>query len=89
MAFGGEMDENVDGMLAQQPLDEGRVANIADHQFGTRHIGDGRAVACVGQCVEHDEPVAGMPRTPIMQEISADKASATGHKQISQASVPL
>jgi hypothetical protein len=57
MAFGGEVDDRGDAAVAQQGFDQRGIADVAFHQFGLFHPGDGGAVAGIGQAIEHDHAV--------------------------------
>ena len=76
-------------MLAEQSFDQGRVADIADDQLGIGRALQRRAVAGIGQRVEHDNPVVGVMRIPVVDEVAADKAGPAGKEQTSQAALPL
>ena len=82
--LGGKMHDGVEPLLAQQPLDEGRIADVALHEAVFRTLcgrGQIRDIAGIGQRVEHHHAIPRVPGQPVMHEIRADEAGAAGNEQ--------
>ncbi len=63
MAFGGEVGDGVDGVLAQQPVHQRPVANVAPHEQVPGRIGQVAQVvqrAGVSQQIESDDAEVGV-----------------------------
>ena len=82
-----EVHDGVDALGAQEILDERGVADAAvnETQLGT-FLGarQSREIAGIRQRIEDDEPLARMPRQPVMHEIRTDEAGASGDEQATQ-----
>jgi hypothetical protein len=80
--LGREVDDGVDRPLAEDPLDELAVGNVAlDEADPVLDVGEVAPLTGVREDVEHDDVVAGMPREPVADEIRADEAGAAGDEQ--------
>ena len=68
--------------LGEQPINEGRVGDVALHEAHPvlREPRQRRAVARVGQLVEHRHVVVGV-RDDVVDEVGADESGAAGHEQ--------
>ena len=84
MAFGGEMHQRADAVVAKQAFDERRVPDVADDELGFRP-GKAGAVAGIGQRVEHDDCVIGVSGFPMPDKIGPDEAGSAGDEQVSHA----
>ena len=75
------MHDGVEALIAQQPFDEPRIANVTldETQIGVIlhgiQIGE---VASIGERIEHYQLLARVLLEPVMNEIGADKSGATG-----------
>ncbi len=76
----GEVDDDVDRVLLERPLDQLAVRDVAlDQRDAVRHV---LAHAGVREQVEDDDVVAGMPVEPVADEVRADEAGAAGDEQV-------
>ncbi len=74
-----EVHHQPDAFAGQQLLDRGLVADVTvDEGDAPVDIGEGAAVAGVGQRVEDDDPVVGSGVEPVPDEVGADEAGAAG-----------
>ncbi len=85
MALGGEVGDGVDGVLAQQPIHQRPVADVALHEAMPGRIGQLAQVverAGVSQRVEGDDAEVGVGRQQVADEVAADEAGAAGHQHV-------
>ncbi len=80
--LGGEVDHDIDLVLAQQRLDQLAVADVAVHE-GDRFqdVGEVLAAARVGQGVQGDHLVSRVVLTPVADEVRPDEPGGPGHQQ--------
>src|SRR6267378_1305251 len=84
MRLGGEVHEGVDPFLTQQARHEGPIADVAVYESKpglALEWREAHPVACIGERIENDQPVARVPAKPVMHEIGPDETSATGYEQ--------
>ena len=84
VALGGEMDDGVDEMAAQQLLGQRLVANVAMHEMevaGAFKSGEIVALAGISERIEHDDGVSRMLTPPVMGEIRTNEAGSSGNQQ--------
>jgi hypothetical protein len=80
MGFGGEMYDRIEALIRQQHFHSAGIADVAVHEAKSRMIPyrlQAREVACVRQCIQHNQPGLRMSAQPMMNEIAADKAGAS------------
>ena len=77
--LGREVDDDVDLMLEQDVLDEVDIGDVRlDERNPLLRALEVGAVACVGQEVERDDRVVGMPLEPVVDEVGADEPGRAG-----------
>jgi len=85
MALGGEVDDAVDLILFQQFGYQGLVTDISAHKMIAALIGQSLQVvggACIGEFVEVNNLYIAVIGEHIAYVVAADKACATGDKNI-------
>ena len=85
MAFGGEVGDGVDGVLAQQPIHQWPVADVALNEGMPGGIGQLAQVVQrtgIGQQVKGDDAGVRLGRQQVADEIAADETSAAGHQYV-------
>ena len=85
VALGGEMDEGVNLVFAQQAVHQPPVANIAldeDMPGGIGQIAQVVQRTGVGQQVEVDDADFGIGDQQMANEIAADETGAAGHQHV-------
>ena len=84
MAFCGKVHDGLYAAIGYQPFDKGRVADVAFNQVHTepRQIG---GITGIGQRIQHGDPVIGMMRSPVVDEIGAYEPGAASDEQFSHA----
>src|SRR5665213_4534529 len=83
MRLGGEMHQSVKLLLNQQFLDRCGVADVSVNESQFRAGLDGFEICQIPricQRIEDHQPASGMLLEPIMYEIRADEAAATGNQ---------
>src|SRR5205823_7960423 len=75
----GEVDDDVDLVLAEDVLDDVEVRDVGlDERHAIVDRLEVRSVARVRQEVERDDAVVGMTFGPVMDEVRADEAGSSG-----------
>ena len=91
MGLGGEVDDEVDVLFAHDRFDGPGVAQVSMDKPEVRaglDGGEAGAVAGIGQRVEHHDPVAGVPRQPVLGEVGAKETGAAGDQHTPQGRQP-
>src|SRR5205814_9237884 len=78
--LGGEVDDDLDPLLAEQALDKLAVADVPLNEAHVQSVEVAR-VARVREEVERDDVVVRMPPEPPVDEVRADEAGGAGDKE--------
>jgi hypothetical protein len=79
--LGREVDDRVDRLVPEQPLDEVGVPDVTvDEVDPVLDVLEIPPFARVREEVEHDDAVVGMSREPVAHEVGADEARATRYE---------
>src|SRR5580700_1711763 len=88
MRFRRKVHNCIELFVAQQLLDERRIADVAVYEakfrassgrFQIRHI------AGVGQGIQHHNPLPGMLSQPVMYKVRSDESGAAGDEELRHA----
>ena len=79
--LGGEVDDDVDLLLREQPLGSSRSPMSPSTSRSASTSARVRAVAGVRQEVEDDDVVVRMPLEPVADEVRADEAGSAGDEE--------
>lgn len=85
MAFGGEVDDGIDEVFAQQPIHQRSITDVALNKGMPGRVGEIAQIvrrAGIGQQVEIDNVDIGVGRQQVADEIAADEAGAAGHQHV-------
>src|SRR5690606_15540674 len=83
--LGGEVDDGVDVVLAEEPLDERAVLHLAVHEGvarGVREAFEVAEAAGVGERVERDDARGRRPAEEPADEVGADEPGAAGDEDV-------
>ena len=79
--LGGEVNDRVESVAREDLLDERLVADVAVDEGDRTALfqrGDGRLVAGIGECVQHDDDIARVALGPETHEVRADETGSAG-----------
>ena len=92
MALRREMDDRSNLVLANQPLNQILITNIAMNEMhpARRKPCEAGAIPCIRERVEHDHPRRVIRADETLDEIHADESCATGYQyRFQEASIQI
>ena len=85
VGLGGEVDDGVDVVVCEQPVDQLGVADVAVHEAvvgGVVDVFEVLQVTGVGERIQVDDAILRMGLEPVADEIGADEAGAAGDEEV-------
>src|SRR2546423_15011387 len=80
--LGGEVDDHVDAVVAEHKVDEVELTYVSlDELDVLAEPGQVGQIPCVGERVEDDDAVFGVPLGPVPHKVRTDEAGATGDEK--------